>query len=100
MQTIFVCLITLWPGRVATIEPNIQAIPKEFDIDMPSVIGESPPGGGAATSTHSIQRGKRGRIMRNGVHTPLPGKGAAAEPGPKYSVSIRNVFCPFKGMCI
>ena len=84
-------------GRVATIEPNIQAIPKEFDIDMPSVIGESPPAGGAAPSTHSVQQGKRGRIMRTGAYTPLSVKTTASEPGPKYSVSIRNVFCPFKG---
>ncbi|XP_030850352.1 DNA polymerase theta [Strongylocentrotus purpuratus] len=92
-------------GRVATFEPNIQAIPKEFDIDMPSVIGESPPGGGAAAGTGSFApsavsscRGKKGRMTRIGAYTPLTmSSGPTPKPGPKFAVCIRNVFCPFKG---
>nr|XP_054753461.1 DNA polymerase theta-like [Lytechinus pictus] len=92
-------------GRVATCEPNIQAIPKEFDIDMPSVIGESPPGGGTVQGTASFipsavssHRSKKGRMTRIGAYTPLVmTSGPTPKPGPKFAVSIRHVFCPFKG---
>ncbi|XP_072178198.1 DNA polymerase theta-like [Diadema setosum] len=91
-------------GRVATFEPNIQAIPKEFDIHMPSVIEESPPGVGALPNRQysgaaaCMRRGKHGR-MKGGAYTPVTGAGSLASkaPGPKFAVSIRQVFCPFPG---
>ncbi|MEQ2182872.1 hypothetical protein GOODEAATRI_026781, partial [Goodea atripinnis] len=33
-------------GRVSFTEPNIQNVPKDFDIYMPTVVGESPPSQG------------------------------------------------------
>ncbi|XP_071480044.1 DNA polymerase theta-like [Diadema antillarum] len=91
-------------GRVATFEPNIQAIPKEFDIHMPSVIEESPPGGGAlpnrqyASAAACMRRSKHGQT-KGGAYTMVTGAGSLASkpPGPKFAVSIRQVFCPFPG---
>lgn len=35
--------LILLSGRVSFTEPNIQNVPKDFDIHMPTVVGESPP---------------------------------------------------------
>jgi len=34
------CLIL---GRITFIEPNIQNVPRDFEIKMPAVVEESPP---------------------------------------------------------
>lgn len=39
----FLLLRFLLPGRVSFTEPNIQNVPKDFEICMPTVVGESPP---------------------------------------------------------
>uniref|UniRef100_A0A8D0L440 DNA polymerase theta n=1 Tax=Sphenodon punctatus TaxID=8508 RepID=A0A8D0L440_SPHPU len=30
-------------GRISFREPNIQNVPRDFEIEMPTLIGESPP---------------------------------------------------------
>lgn len=35
--------LLLLSGRVSFTEPNIQNVPKDFEIQMPTVVGESPP---------------------------------------------------------
>lgn len=36
-------LLILSSGRVSFTEPNVQNVPKDFEIHMPTVVGESPP---------------------------------------------------------
>uniref|UniRef100_A0A670ZD39 DNA polymerase theta n=1 Tax=Pseudonaja textilis TaxID=8673 RepID=A0A670ZD39_PSETE len=80
-------------GRISFREPNIQNVPKDFEIEMPTMVEESPP----------FQ--KQHRILRSrcGKHSVLP-------CGPKilteeisnrkkilFSVSMRHAFVPFPG---
>lgn len=43
VSNILLYLSCLYEGRVSFTEPNIQNVPKDFDIEMPTVIGESQP---------------------------------------------------------
>ncbi|KAM7419182.1 hypothetical protein PAMA_016346 [Pampus argenteus] len=76
-------------GRVSFTEPNIQNVPKDFEIHMPTVVSESPPSqdGGRMIS----KAGKRRRSMMPSV----PAGGS--EQGPAFSVSMRHAFVPFSG---
>ncbi|XP_008410516.1 DNA polymerase theta isoform X1 [Poecilia reticulata] len=74
-------------GRVSFTEPNIQNVPKDFEICMPTVVGESPPSQGGFQMPNKL--GKR----RNSA-APFP---AAVEQGPAFSVSMRHAFIPFSG---
>ncbi|KAI9519125.1 hypothetical protein NQZ68_031397 [Dissostichus eleginoides] len=65
-------------GRVSFTEPNIQNVPKDFEISMPTVVGESPPS----------QDGKTGKKRRSAV---------TSEQGPAFCVSMRHAFVPFSG---
>ncbi|XP_061833003.1 DNA polymerase theta isoform X2 [Nerophis lumbriciformis] len=68
-------------GRVSFTEPNIQNVPKDFDICMATVAGESPP-------------------SRDGRHTGKQGKkrcSVVPSQGPSFSVSMRHAFVPFSG---
>ncbi|XP_032417968.1 DNA polymerase theta [Xiphophorus hellerii] len=74
-------------GRVSFTEPNIQNVPKDFEICMPTEVGESPPSQGGFQMPNKL--GKR----RNSA-APFP---AAAGQGPAFSVSMRHAFIPFSG---
>ncbi|XP_062285247.1 DNA polymerase theta [Scomber scombrus] len=76
-------------GRVSFTEPNIQNVPKDFEIHMPTVVGESPPSqdGGHMTT----KAGKK----RHSMVSSVPAGGA--EQGPAFSVSMRHAFVPFSG---
>ncbi|XP_029948848.1 DNA polymerase theta-like [Salarias fasciatus] len=76
-------------GRVSFTEPNIQNVPKDFEISMPTVVGESPP----SQDSCSVARkpGKKRRSTAPSV-TARP-----AERGPAFSVSMRHAFIPFSG---
>ncbi|KAM6940638.1 DNA polymerase theta [Xenentodon cancila] len=76
-------------GRVSFTEPNIQNVPKDFDIYMPSVVGESPPSQKGTRTTS--KPGKR----RSSVVPKVPA--GPAEKGPAFSVSMRHAFIPFSG---
>ncbi|XP_029353156.1 DNA polymerase theta [Echeneis naucrates] len=76
-------------GRVSFTEPNIQNVPKDFEINMPTVVDESPP------SQNGCQRSTRAGKKRCSV-VPTLGAGAA-EHGPIFSVSMRHAFVPFSG---
>lgn len=77
-------------GRVAFAEPNLQNVPRDFEIDLPTVIAESPPAG--AWGELMSKRGRR----RKSVATFRPGaKPVPCCPGPAFSVSMRNAFVPF-----
>ncbi|XP_023274884.1 DNA polymerase theta [Seriola lalandi dorsalis] len=75
-------------GRVSFTEPNIQNVPKDFEIYMPTVVGESPPSQNGQMNT------KAGKKRRSVVPSVTAG---AAEQGPAFSVSMRHAFVPFSG---
>ncbi|XP_077462044.1 DNA polymerase theta [Stigmatopora argus] len=70
-------------GRVGFTEPNIQNVPKDFDIDMPTLVGESPPS----------QDGRHKNERRKTRHLLVPSTTRA----PTFSVSMRHAFVPFSG---
>ncbi|KYO22450.1 DNA polymerase theta isoform B [Alligator mississippiensis] len=84
-------------GRISFAEPNIQNVPKDFEIEMPTLVEESPPS--QARRNVSALPGARSRKH----HSILPqGSNSVAEEGPKgrgmpFSVSMRHAFVPFPG---
>uniref|UniRef100_UPI0037E73ECB DNA polymerase theta n=1 Tax=Semicossyphus pulcher TaxID=241346 RepID=UPI0037E73ECB len=76
-------------GRVSFTEPNIQNVPKDFEIHMPTLVGESPP---SQDSCHT--NAKPGRKRRSVVPSAAAG---TAEQGLAFSVSMRHAFVPFSG---
>ncbi|XP_053273755.1 DNA polymerase theta [Pleuronectes platessa] len=74
-------------GRVSFTDPNIQNVPKDFEIDMPTEVDESPP------SQNGCQN-KPGKKRRPAVPSVTAG---AAGQGPTFSVSMRHAFVPFSG---
>ncbi|XP_055086890.1 DNA polymerase theta [Periophthalmus magnuspinnatus] len=76
-------------GRVSFTEPNIQNVPKDFEIHMPTVVGESPP---SQEKCHLIT--KPGKKRRSVVASAAAG---SADKGPAFSVSMRHAFVPFSG---
>ncbi|XP_064208196.1 DNA polymerase theta isoform X1 [Anguilla rostrata] len=83
-------------GRVSFTEPNIQNVPKDFEIHMPTLIGESPPSqerGKAILTKPGSRRSKIHRELALLVRAP---KGSP-EKGMPFSVSMRHAFVPFPG---
>ncbi|KAM9856985.1 DNA polymerase theta [Aulostomus maculatus] len=74
-------------GRVSFSEPNIQNVPKDFEISVVSMMGASPP------SRDSCQQAAKPGRKRCSVVPPAEG----AERGPSFSVSMRHAFVPFSG---
>ncbi|XP_055014299.1 LOW QUALITY PROTEIN: DNA polymerase theta [Boleophthalmus pectinirostris] len=76
-------------GRVSFTEPNIQNVPKDFEIYMPTVVGQSPP---SQEKCHLITKpGKKRRSV-------IPSVAASnTDRGPAFSVSMRHAFVPFSG---
>ncbi|XP_065814972.1 DNA polymerase theta isoform X1 [Labrus bergylta] len=73
-------------GRVSFTEPNIQNVPKDFEIQMATVVGESPP---SQESRHMNAKPERKRRSVTAA--------GRAEQGPAFSVSMRHAFVPFSG---
>ncbi|XP_023124971.2 DNA polymerase theta [Amphiprion ocellaris] len=76
-------------GRVSFTEPNIQNVPKDFEIYMPTVVGESP------TSQDGCHMSSKAGEKRHSVMPSVTAK--PAEQGPAFSVSMRHAFIPFSG---
>ncbi|XP_070597995.1 DNA polymerase theta isoform X2 [Erythrolamprus reginae] len=80
-------------GRISFREPNIQNVPKDFEIEMPTMVEESPP----------FQKQHRSLRSRCGKHSVLPcGPKILDEEIPngkkiQFSVSMRHAFVPFPG---
>uniref|UniRef100_A0A669CNY8 DNA polymerase theta n=1 Tax=Oreochromis niloticus TaxID=8128 RepID=A0A669CNY8_ORENI len=81
-------------GRVSFTEPNIQNVPKDFEIHMPTMVGESPPSqDGCYRTTKKI----RFSLNKFSFRFSLEMKLAAVTVGPAFSVSMRHAFIPFSG---
>uniref|UniRef100_I3JQT8 DNA polymerase theta n=1 Tax=Oreochromis niloticus TaxID=8128 RepID=I3JQT8_ORENI len=74
-------------GRVSFTEPNIQNVPKDFEIHMPTMVGESPPSQDGCYRT--TKAGRRSVVSSVAAGT--------SEQGPAFSVSMRHAFIPFSG---
>ncbi|XP_018101295.1 DNA polymerase theta isoform X2 [Xenopus laevis] len=83
-------------GRVSFTEPNIQNIPKDFEIEMPRLVGESPPSQ-APGPTAFPYRNRRKKPQANTPGPKLPVEQIPAEKGLKFFVSMRHAFVPFPG---
>ncbi|XP_068273560.1 DNA polymerase theta [Nyctibius grandis] len=86
-------------GRVTFTEPNIQNVPRDFEIEMPTVVEESPPSQAHGNvNSRAISRGrcrKRSSILPNGLK--LQAEDRSKERGIPFSVSMRHAFVPFPG---
>ena len=72
-------------GRVTFVEPNLQNVPRDFDINLPTVITDTPP-------NEDLERTKRNKSKV--LYAPRD-EFKPSSPGPQYSVSLRSAFVPF-----
>ncbi|XP_006817290.1 DNA polymerase theta-like, partial [Saccoglossus kowalevskii] len=81
-------------------EPNLQNIPKDFEIEMPTIIGESPTqeDNEIANMIYS-GRDNIGRKTRSRSKFMIPKQTArsTSTTGSMFSVSMRHAFIPFPG---
>ncbi|XP_047903549.2 DNA polymerase theta isoform X1 [Anser cygnoides] len=83
-------------GRVTFTEPNIQNVPRDFAIEMPTVVEESPPFRAVYSRAVCGSRGRRhSSILPNGVN--IQGEDRSEGRGIPFSVSMRHAFVPFPG---
>nr|XP_031536155.1 DNA polymerase theta [Vicugna pacos] len=85
-------------GRITFIEPNIQNVPRDFEIRMPTLVEESPPSQalGKGLLPTSSRRGKKKGCGLNRRHQAQMGE-RASDRGMPFSVSMRHAFVPFPG---
>ncbi|PIO39965.1 hypothetical protein AB205_0154640 [Aquarana catesbeiana] len=83
-------------GRVSFTEPNIQNVPKDFEIEMPRLVEESPPSQDPGPSNLSKNRGKKKKF----AVPKLQADQIPAEKGVSFFVSMRHAFIPFSGNSI
>ncbi|KAL1787706.1 DNA polymerase theta isoform X1 [Sigmodon hispidus] len=84
-------------GRITFTEPNIQNVPRDFEIQMPTIVRESPPSQAPGKSLLPVARGQNKKLY--GLHL---GNGTlmeekASDRGVPFSVSMRHAFVPFSG---
>uniref|UniRef100_A0A8C3Y098 DNA polymerase theta n=4 Tax=Catharus ustulatus TaxID=91951 RepID=A0A8C3Y098_CATUS len=86
-------------GRVTFTEPNIQNVPRDFEIEMPTVVEESPPsqvhGNVNSCAALGVRCRKHSSILSNGLKVPAANK--SEERRIPFSVSMRHAFVPFTG---
>ncbi|XP_060792093.1 DNA polymerase theta isoform X2 [Neoarius graeffei] len=83
-------------GRVSFTEPNIQNVPKDFEIQMPTLIGESQ---ASQNNTAIISTKTRAKISRtrHQLVSLIKDSDRSPEKGMPFSVSMRHAFVPFSG---
>ncbi|KFO30714.1 DNA polymerase theta [Fukomys damarensis] len=83
-------------GRITFTEPNIQNVPRDFEIKMPTFIEESPPSQALGRGLLPMGRGqnKRGCVRNPGCQSQME---KASDKGMPFSVSMRHAFVPFSG---
>ncbi|KAL6029950.1 hypothetical protein STEG23_028878, partial [Scotinomys teguina] len=84
-------------GRITFTEPNIQNVPRDFEIKMPTLIKESPPSQAPGKSLLPMARGQNKKLcgLSPGAGTLMEEK--ASDRGLPFSVSMRHAFVPFPG---
>ncbi|XP_064500551.1 DNA polymerase theta isoform X2 [Pseudopipra pipra] len=86
-------------GRITFTEPNIQNVPRDFEIEMPTVVEESPPSQARGNvNCRGVLGGrcrKRSSILPNGLKFQTAHR--FEERGIPFSVSMRHAFVPFPG---
>ncbi|XP_054668721.1 DNA polymerase theta isoform X2 [Grus americana] len=86
-------------GRITFTEPNIQNVPRDFEIEMPTVVEESPPSRAHGNvNSRAISGGrcrKRSSIVPNDLK--VQAEDRFEERGIPFSVSMRHAFVPFPG---
>ncbi|XP_004709845.1 DNA polymerase theta [Echinops telfairi] len=84
-------------GRITFTDPNIQNVPKDFEIKMPMLVEESPPsqalgkdllpvGRGRKRKSHGLKLGHRAQLGEQ-----------ASDRGMPFSISMRHAFVPLPG---
>nr|XP_010298788.1 PREDICTED: DNA polymerase theta [Balearica regulorum gibbericeps] len=84
-------------GRITFTEPNIQNVPRDFEIEMPTVVEESPPSRahGNVNSRAVLGGRKRSSILPNDLK--VQAEDRSEERGIPFFVSMRHAFVPFPG---
>ncbi|XP_007942078.1 DNA polymerase theta [Orycteropus afer afer] len=84
-------------GRITFTDPNIQNVPKDFEIKMPIQVEESPPSQALGRGRISMNRGGNKRVchLNPGHRAQLEER--ALDRGMPFSVSMRHAFVPFPG---
>ncbi|GFR73382.1 DNA polymerase theta-like, partial [Elysia marginata] len=87
------CQIFTATGRISMAEPNIQNIPKDFAIELPDYIGESP-----TASQPASRVGKKGSKLA-AIRGDKLQTARIMDPDNVITapVSMRKIFVPFKG---
>ncbi|XP_044525103.1 DNA polymerase theta [Gracilinanus agilis] len=81
-------------GRITFTEPNIQNVPRDFEIEMPTVVEESPPFQAQGRSIPFKSRESKCNI-NSGYQKQLAAR--IKDNGKPFSVSMRHAFVPFPG---
>ncbi|XP_058517936.1 DNA polymerase theta isoform X1 [Ochotona princeps] len=84
-------------GRISFTEPNIQNVPRDFEIQMPTLVGESPPPAGQGRGL--FPEGRVPNANAGGLNPKpwAPVDDRASGRGVPFSVSMRHAFVPFPG---
>nr|XP_020645197.1 DNA polymerase theta [Pogona vitticeps] len=83
-------------GRISFREPNIQNVPKDFEIEMPTLVEESPP----SQREHGRFSVRRSSARKHSVLIRDPSNVTEKLSSGKkiqFSVSMRHAFVPFPG---
>ncbi|XP_071616812.1 DNA polymerase theta [Heliangelus exortis] len=86
-------------GRITFTEPNIQNVPRDFEIEMPTVIEESPPAQAHRNFRFQAVSGDRCRRRSSVLPRSLKvqAENRPEERGIPFFVSMRHAFVPFPG---
>ncbi|XP_054985461.1 DNA polymerase theta [Sorex araneus] len=84
-------------GRITFVEPNIQNVPKDFEIKMPTLVEESPPSQAACRGLPPKGRGRNKKGYGVSPWHQAEKEERASDRGMPFSVSMRHAFVPFPG---
>ncbi|KAM8770792.1 DNA polymerase theta [Rhynchonycteris naso] len=84
-------------GRITFTEPNIQNVPRDFEITMPTLVEESPPSQALGKGLLPMGRGRNKKDcgLKPGHQAPMEER--PSNRGMPFSVSMRHAFVPFSG---
>uniref|UniRef100_A0A4W4EB21 DNA polymerase theta n=1 Tax=Electrophorus electricus TaxID=8005 RepID=A0A4W4EB21_ELEEL len=82
-------------GRVSFTEPNIQNVPKDFEIQMPTIIGES-----SIFMTQFVFHHLTNIYRSHKVASQVNDSDTFPEKGMPFFISMRHAFVPFSGAII